>query len=66
MDNAFWEHLWVAFALLLVVEGILPFLNPAFWRESMQKVMSLSDHNIRIGALITMLIGVALLYILKH
>jgi uncharacterized protein YjeT (DUF2065 family) len=66
MDNPIWHQLLVAVALVLVLEGVMPFLSPKSWREMLIKIQAMPDHNIRISALICMLLGVALLYWLKH
>lgn len=54
-----------ALALLLVLEGIGPFINPAGMRRAMQMIAQLDDRTLRVGGLIFMLIGVALLYWLR-
>ena len=36
------ESLWVAFALLLILEGLLPFLAPRVWREAFQRLTQLT------------------------
>jgi uncharacterized protein YjeT (DUF2065 family) len=59
------ENLLIAFALMLVLEGILPFLAPGFWRETFRRVVSMADGQIRFLGLTSMLIGTLLLMILK-
>jgi len=51
-----------AVALLLVIEGIMPFLSPAKWRETMMQVAQLPDSTLRGFGLGIMLLGVVLLY----
>jgi hypothetical protein len=63
MDN-FWVEIGRAFALMLVLEGVLPFLYPAKWREVLHSVAANSDGLIRIIGFITMLSGVVVLYLL--
>jgi uncharacterized protein YjeT (DUF2065 family) len=53
--------LLMAFALMLVIEGLLPFLAPKAWRETFQRLMLLSDGQIRFFGLTSMIIGLALL-----
>lgn len=60
-----WHDLLVALALVMVIEGVLPFLNPAAMRKMMQAVVELSDHSLRVGGLISMMLGVVTLYLLK-
>jgi uncharacterized protein YjeT (DUF2065 family) len=52
-----------AFALMLVLEGLLPFLSPSSWRTMFERVTKLSDGQIRFFGLSSMLIGVVLLLI---
>ncbi|OGA27284.1 MAG: DUF2065 domain-containing protein [Betaproteobacteria bacterium RIFCSPLOWO2_02_FULL_65_24] len=55
----------MAFALMLVIEGILPFLFPAKWRETFRRVTQLSDGQIRFFGLSSMLAGLLLLFFAK-
>jgi len=57
-----WHDFLVALSLMLVLEGILPFASPAKLRETLERMMALDDNAIRMAGLLTMLIGVALLY----
>lgn len=60
-----WSELGVAVALLLVVEGILPFANPTGVRRMMAAMSQLSDGQLRFAGITSMLLGVVLLYILR-
>jgi len=55
------EALLGAFALMLVIEGLLPFLSPGKWREALSRAMQLSDGQIRFVALSAMLTGLVIL-----
>ncbi|MBL8310880.1 MAG: DUF2065 domain-containing protein [Burkholderiales bacterium] len=52
-------ELFAALCLVLVVEGLMPFLAPRIWRETMRKAMELSDGQLRTVGLISILIGLA-------
>ena len=52
-----------AFALVLVFEGLMPFLSPPLWREMFQRLMLLSDGQIRFFGLSAMLVGMLLLLV---
>jgi uncharacterized protein YjeT (DUF2065 family) len=52
-----------AVALMLVLEGLLPFLSPSSWRTIFERATKLSDGQIRFFGLSSMLIGVVLLLI---
>ena len=55
--------LLLAFALMLVLEGIMPFIAPAAWRETFSRLVQLSDGQIRFIGLTSMLIGLVLLMV---
>ena len=55
--------LLMAFALMLVIEGALPFLAPSLWREAFRRIMLLSDGQIRFFGLSAMLAGLVLLWV---
>jgi uncharacterized protein YjeT (DUF2065 family) len=57
--------LLTAFALMLVIEGILPFLVPGLWRETFRRLIELSDGQIRFIGLTSMLAGLMLLYLVR-
>ncbi len=59
-----WQELFRALALVLVIEGVLPFLAPARWRQAMLSVMQLESRHIRIIGLLSMLAGLLLLKLL--
>ncbi len=55
----------LAFALMLVLEGLLPFFAPKLWREAFRRMTELSDGQIRFFGLSSMLVGLVLLVIFK-
>ncbi len=57
--------LLLAFALMLVIEGLLPFLAPRVWRDTFRRVTELSDGQIRFIGLTSMLVGVVLLTVFR-
>jgi uncharacterized protein YjeT (DUF2065 family) len=57
------ENLLTAFALFLVIEGVMPFLLPSAWRETFRRMIELSDGQLRFIGLASLLAGLALLYI---
>jgi uncharacterized protein YjeT (DUF2065 family) len=54
-----------AFALMLVLEGILPFLMPGVWRETFRRLTEMTDGQIRFVGLSSMLVGLLLLYLFR-
>ena len=59
------EVLLGALALMLVLEGVLPFLAPALWRETFRKMTEMSDGQLRFVGLTSMLGGLLLLYLIN-
>ena len=55
--------LLIAFALMLVLEGLMPFIAPAAWRETFRRLIQLADGQIRFIGLTSMLIGLILLIV---
>ena len=53
--------LLLAFALMLIIEGLLPFLAPSLWRDAFRRITQLTDGQIRFFGLTSMLIGLLLL-----
>jgi len=60
-----WDDLWAALALMLVIEGILPFLSPRSLRESLLRMGQVHDRSLRLLGLGSMIVGVVWLYLLK-
>ena len=61
--GAMWGNLLDAFALLLVLEGIMPFLSPSSVRRLLARLNELGDGSLRFAGLASMVIGVVLLYL---
>ncbi|MET0518260.1 MAG: DUF2065 domain-containing protein, partial [Burkholderiaceae bacterium] len=53
-----------ALALVMIIEGLLPFLSPALWRQVFTRMLALSDGQIRFIGLSSMLAGLLLLLLL--
>ena len=59
------EFILPALALMLIMEGMFPFLAPAAWREAFTRMTQLNDGQIRFMGLISMLGGLLLLLITR-
>jgi uncharacterized protein YjeT (DUF2065 family) len=55
-----WTTLGLAFAMMLVFEGLLPLASPASWREMFRRVTELTDGQIRFFGLASVLTGLTL------
>ena len=60
-----WRHLLIAFSLMLVLEGIIPFLYPQRWRQMVSRLAEVDNRQLRNAGFISMLCGVVLLYIVN-
>ncbi len=49
--------IWLALAILLVIEGLLPFLSPTSWRKAFEQALRLSDGQIRFFGLCSVVLG---------
>ena len=56
------ENLWTALALVLVIEGLFPFLSPQGWRRAVSQIAQLQDGQIRFFAVLAILSGLAMLW----
>ncbi len=60
-----WDSIILALALVLVIEGILPFLSPKRWRDAMSQAVQLPDKVLRGFGLVSMMAGVIILYFVQ-
>ena len=60
-----WQELFIALSLVLIIEGIMPFLSPQGMRNLMESMSRMDDRSLRISGLVSMVIGVILLYIVN-
>lgn len=60
-----WHDLWVALALVLVIEGILPFLSPSGLRKAYGQIIQMNDRTLRLYGLISMIAGAVLITLLR-
>ena len=61
----YWQVLPVALALVLIIEGMLPFISPTRWRVMIASVAQMEDRVIRNVGLGSMLLGLLLLYLVN-
>ncbi len=60
-----WSDLFAALALYLVIEGLLPFVNPAAWRRSLEMISGLSDAQLRVFGLSLIVVGLLALVLAR-
>jgi uncharacterized protein YjeT (DUF2065 family) len=60
-----WHDLLVALALLFIIEGVWPFLNPDGLRRALLTIAAQGDRSLRFAGFVSMLAGVAFLYLVN-
>lgn len=65
MPSELLHGLAIGFCLMLILEGIIPFLYPQRWRNLVQQLSLISDRSLRLIGLASMTIGVVALYIVN-
>jgi uncharacterized protein YjeT (DUF2065 family) len=61
-----WQDILTAFSLYLIIEGMIPFINPAFFRRAVSRIAELGDNNLRITGLTVMGIGLLMLFVVRQ
>ncbi|MGB5627511.1 MAG: DUF2065 domain-containing protein [Woeseiaceae bacterium] len=61
----YWTEILTALALVFVLEGMLPFISPAKYRQMVAEITQLSDNNIRNIGLVVMIAGLLLLFLVR-
>ncbi|HEX5312597.1 DUF2065 domain-containing protein [Aquabacterium sp.] len=59
------DALWLACGLVLVLEGLMPAINPAAWRRMFEQLLQLRDEQIRFVGLLSMVVGLLTLWIFQ-
>lgn len=62
MSDSLIHSLWLAVALMLIIEGFLPFLNPAALKRVLLQVATMTEQQLRMTGLLSMSIGLLILY----
>ncbi|HKJ54013.1 MAG TPA: DUF2065 family protein [Gammaproteobacteria bacterium] len=60
-----WGDLWAALALVLVLEGLIPFLSPRGYRNMVQQMASMSERMLRNTGLVLIITGLVFLYLVR-
>jgi len=62
----YWTEILTAVALVLVIEGMLPFVRPGRYKQLVAQIVRLSDNQLRTFGLAAMIIGIVLLFIVRN
>lgn len=60
-----WHDLFAALALVLVIEGLIPFVNPGAMRRVWRQMAEMDDRSLRIAGLLSMALGLVVLRMLR-
>lgn len=60
-----WQDILTAFALYLVIEGMIPFIGPGRFRQAVVKIAQLSDNHLRVSGLTVMIAGIVMLFVVR-
>lgn len=60
-----WQEILTAFALYLIIEGMIPFVGPHRFRRTVERISRLNDNNLRMAGLVAMGAGLLLLFIVR-
>ena len=60
-----WQELIIAISLLLIIEGMTPFLSPQMIRQVCATVLQMDDKTLRTGGFISMVLGLIILYLVN-
>ena len=60
-----WTDLLAALAIVCIIEGIMPFTNPASTKRLLARMASMEEREMRIVGLVSMLAGLAILYLVR-
>lgn len=60
-----YDALWLALALVLVIEGLFPFVSPATWRQTFLRLLQLKDGQLRFIGIFCISLGSFLIWLLS-
>ncbi len=61
-----WQELLSAFCLMLILEGMMPFLYPQRWKQVVSKLASMDNSSMRLAGFLSMLVGLTVLYLVRQ
>ena len=65
MGQTVWHEIGVALCLVLVIEGIIPFLYPRRWKEMVSMLAEIDDRTMRLAGFSSMVMGTGILYLIN-
>ena len=60
-----WQELLLAFGLMLILEGIMPFLYPRRWQKMVEMLAQMDPSSMRMAGLASMVVGLIIIYLVR-
>jgi uncharacterized protein YjeT (DUF2065 family) len=60
-----WTDLFAALAIVCIIEGVMPFINPSGMKRLLSRIASLEDRDMRIVGFISMAVGLTILFLVR-
>jgi hypothetical protein len=60
-----WSDLLAALAIVCIIEGVMPFINPSGMKRLLNRMAAMEEREMRIVGLVSMLVGLAILYLVR-
>jgi len=60
-----WQELLLAFGLMLILEGIMPFLYPRRWQKMVEMLAQMDPSSMRMAGLASMVLGLVIIYLVR-
>lgn len=60
-----WNDLFAALAIVCIIEGVMPFLNPAGMKRLLSRLATLEERELRLGGLFSMVVGLVILFAVR-
>ena len=60
-----WQDILTAFSLYLIIEGMIPFVGPNMFRQTVARIALLDDNHLRMTGLVVMGFGLVMLFVVR-
>jgi len=60
-----WQDILTAVSLFLIIEGMVPFIGPEFYRQAVVRIAQMDDNSLRLTGLTIASVGVVMLFIVR-
>jgi uncharacterized protein YjeT (DUF2065 family) len=60
-----WTDLFAALAIVCIIEGVMPFINPIGMKRLLSRMAALEEREMRVAGLVSMAVGLAILFLVR-